>query len=543
VRVSVAGVCIVRRKIGLRVSMLLVATLCAGYYLIPSLGLAAGLPSLIPGFLPRADQINLGLDLQGGMHLVLEVQVEKAVEAATDRLMADVRRILESEHIAVASLRREGVATIVLDVSKPEERAKADGALSGLVTLDKVPGPTPAELRMTLQVGELKRIEDLAVRQSLETIRNRVDQFGVAEPYIVPEGARRIVVELPGIKDPQRAINLIGKTALLELKAVDATFNPADVEQGKVKLPANLEMLFQREVDPTTQAVSQRPIIVERQPILTGSSLTSAEVRPDNQGGWVVAFALDSQGARTFSDYTGANIGRQLAIVLDNTVYSAPVIRSQISEGRGQIEGNFSAETARDLAIVLRAGALPAPVKVIANLTVGPSLGQDSIREGVRAAVVAAILVAALLAFYYKLSGVIADLALVLNSIMLLGILVAIRATLTLPGIAGIALGIGMAVDSNVLILERIREELRLGKTVRSAIDAGYGKAFVTIVDSHVTTLITAAALFLFGTGPIKGFAVTLSLGVVINLFTALVGTRVVYDWMTSRRELKALSI
>jgi preprotein translocase subunit SecD len=359
----------------------------------------------------------------------------------------------------------------------------------------------------------------------------------------VPEGARRIVVELPGIKDPQRAINLIGKTALLELKAVDATFNPADVEQGKVKLPANLEMLFQREVDPTTQAVSQRPIIVERQPILTGSSLTSAEVRPDNQGGWVVAFALDSQGARTFSDYTGANIGRQLAIVLDNTVYSAPVIRSQISEGRGQIEGNFSAETARDLAIVLRAGALPAPVKVIANLTVGPSLGQDSIREGVRAAVVAAILVAALLAFYYKMSGVIADLALVLNSIMLLGILVAIRATLTLPGIAGIALGIGMAVDSNVLILERIREELRLGKTVRSAIDAGYGKAFVTIVDSHVTTLITAAALFLFGTGPIKGFAVTLSLGVAINLFSALVGTRVVYDWMTSRRDLKTLSI
>ena len=539
----IAGVCTVRRKIGPRVILLLVATLCTGYYLLPSLGLAASLPSLMPGFLPRADRINLGLDLQGGMHLVMEVQVEKAVEAATDRLMADARRILENNHIGLASLRREGPATIVLTVSKPEERAKADAALSDLVTLDKVPGPTPADLHMTLQVAELKRIENLAVRQSLETIRNRVDQFGVAEPYIVPEGDRRIVVELPGIKDPQRAISLIGKTALLELKPVDTSYNPADVERGKVKLPASLQMLFWREVDPHTHAVSEQPIIVQRQPILTGSSLTSAEVRPDNQGGWVVAFTLDRQGDQVFSDFTGANIGRQIAIVLDSMVYSAPVIRSQISEGRGQIEGNFTAETARDLAIVLRAGALPAPVRIISNLTVGPSLGQDSIHEGVRAAILAAVLVVCLLAVYYKLSGVIADFALVLNSIILVGILVALRATLTLPGIAGIALGIGMAVDSNVLILERIREELRLGKTVRSAIDAGYDKAFVTIVDSHVTTLITAAALFLFGTGPIKGFAVTLSLGVAINLFSALVGTRVVYDWMTSRRDLKALSI
>jgi preprotein translocase subunit SecD len=359
----------------------------------------------------------------------------------------------------------------------------------------------------------------------------------------VTEGDQRIVVQLPGIKDPQRAINLIGKTALLELKAVDTTLNPVDVEQGKVKLPPDLQLLYQREVDENKQVVSRRPIIMQRQPIITGSSLTSAEVRPDDQGGWLVAFTLDSQGARTFGDFTGANIGRYLAIVLDDTVYSAPVIRSKIGEGRGQIEGSFTADSARDLAIVLRAGALPAPVKIIANLTVGPSLGQDSIQKGVRAAMLAAILVVLLMAFYYKLSGVIADFALVLNSIMLVGVLVAIRATLTLPGIAGIALGIGMAVDSNVLILERIREELKLGKTVRSSIDGGYDKAFVTIVDSHVTTLITAAALFLFGTGPVKGFAVTLSLGVAINLFSALVGTRVVYDWMTSRRDLKRLSI
>jgi preprotein translocase subunit SecD len=477
------------------------------------------------------------------MHLVLEVQAEKAVENATERLREEVKRLLDKDKIEVAQLTREGATGIVLKVAKAADRDNAQRALGDLVVLDKVPGTTPDELRLTLQAREIKRIEDLAQRQSLETIRNRVDQFGVTEPHIVPEGDRRIVVQLPGIKDPQRAINLIGKTALLELKAVDDSLNPGDVAQGKASLPADLQLLNLREVDDNRQVTGKRPIVVRRQPVITGANLTSAEVRPDDQGGWLVAFSLDSEGARVFGDFTGANVGKQLAIVLDDTVFSAPVIRSKIGEGRGQIEGNFTADTARDLAIVLRAGALPAPVQIISNLTVGPSLGQDSVQKGVRAAILAAILVVALMAFYYKLSGVIADFALILNSIMLVGILVALRATLTLPGIAGIALGIGMAVDSNVLILERIREELRLGKTVRSAIDAGYDKAFVTIVDSHVTTLITAAALFLFGTGPIKGFAVTLSLGVAINLFTALMGTRVVYDWMTARRELKALSI
>ena len=533
-----------RKRIRGRVILLVVTTLLTGYYIVPSVAPVSGLPSLFPGILPRAERVNLGLDLQGGMHLVLEVQAEKAVENASERFMEEARRILEKEKIGITRLARVGEAGILLQVSKAEERDRAQRLLGELATLDKVPGATPDELRLTVQAREVKRIQELAVRQSLETIRNRVDQFGVTEPHIVPEGDRRIVVQLPGIKDPQRAINLIGKTALLELKAVDTTLNPVDVEQGKVALPPDLQLLYQREVDEEKrQVVGKRPIIVQRQPIITGASLTSAEVRPDDQGGWLVAFSLDREGGRVFGDFTGANIGRQLAIVLDDTVYTAPVIRSKIGEGRGQIEGSFSAESARDLAIVLRAGALPAPVKIIANLTVGPSLGQDSIQKGVRAAILAAILVVFLMAFYYKLSGVIADFALVLNSIMLVGVLVAMRATVTLPGIAGIALGIGMAVDSNVLILERIREELKLGKTIRSAIDAGYDKAFVTIVDSHVTTLITAAALFLFGTGPVKGFAVTLSLSVAINLYSALVGTRVVYDWMTSRRELKRLSI
>jgi preprotein translocase subunit SecD len=533
----------VRKRIRGRIILLLVLTLLTGYYIVPSVFPVESLPSLFPGILPRAEKVNLGLDLQGGMHLVLEVQVEKAVENATDRLREEAKRLLDKDKVEIAQLSREGTTGIVLKVAKAGDRDTAQKALGELVTVDKIPGATPDELRLTLQPREVKRIEELAVRQSLETIRNRVDQFGVTEPHIVPEGDRRIVVQLPGIKDPQRAINLIGKTALLELKAVDDSLNPEEVAQGKVNLPPDLQLLSLREVDDRRQTVGKRPIVVRRQAIITGANLTSAEVRPDEQGGWLVAFALDSEGGRIFGDFTGANIGKHLAIVLDDTVFSAPVIRSKIGEGRGQIEGSFTAEGARDLAIVLRAGALPAPVQIIANLTVGPSLGQDSVQKGVRAALLAAVLVVAIMAVYYKLSGVIADFALVLNSIMLVGILVAMRATLTLPGIAGIALGIGMAVDSNVLILERIREELKLGKTVRSAIDAGYDKAFVTIVDSHVTTLITAAALFLFGTGPIKGFAVTLSLGVAINLFSALVGTRVVYDWLTSRRDLKTLSI
>ena len=532
-----------RKNIRGRVILLVALTFLTGYYLLPSLGVVDTLPSLIPGILPRVERLNLGLDLQGGMHLVLEVQAEKAVEGSVEQLMGEARRLLDKEKIGVASLDRQGMTGFVLKVAKADERDKAQKALGELVTMEKVPGATPDELRLTLYPKEVSRIQELAVRQSLETIRNRVDQFGVAEPHIVPEGDRRIVVQLPGVKDPRRAINLIGKTALLELKAVDNKFNPVEVEQKKVDLPPDFQLLYLREIDDKRQVIGKQPIVVERKPVITGASLTSAEVRPDDQGGWLVAFALDSQGGRIFGDFTGNNIGRQLAIVLDDTVYSAPVIRSKIGEGRGQIEGNFTAETARDLAIVLRAGALPAPVKIIANLTIGPSLGQDSIEKGVQAAILGAVLVIFLMAVYYKFSGVIANFALLLNCILLVGTLVAIRATLTLPGIAGIALGIGMAVDSNVLILERIREELKLGKTVRSAIDAGYDKAFVTIVDSHVTTLITAAALFLFGTGPIKGFAVTLSLGVAINLFSALVGTRVVYDHMISRRELKTLSI
>ncbi|PWB77538.1 MAG: protein translocase subunit SecD [Candidatus Methylomirabilota bacterium] len=513
----------------------------AGYYLFPTLSGRSSLPSLLPPLLPRAERLNLGLDLQGGMHLVLEVATEKAIENTVDRLVAEIRREAEKDNIPVARITREGIDRIRITLQAKEGLEGVRRILKNYANLQQSGGADSTELVLSLASGEAKRIQESAVRQSLETIRNRIDQFGVAEPHIVQEGDRQIVVQLPGIKEPQRAINLIGKTALLEFKLVAEDANVAEAMAGK--LPEGDQLLYLRSTDQQEKA-GKLPLVVQKRAVLTGDLLTSAQVQIDSQTNQpVVSIEFDREGTRLFGEVTAANVGRRLAIVLDDTIYSAPVIREKIPGGKAQISGSFNVEEARDLAIVLRAGALPAPVNIVSNLTVGPSLGLDSIEKGVRAAILGGVLVILFMAVYYKLSGVIANFALVLNLIWLVGALASLRATLTLPGIAGIILGIGMAVDSNVLILERIREELRLGKPVRSAIDGGYDKAFLTIIDAHVTTLITAFALFLFGTGPVKGFAVTLSLGVIFNLITALAGTRVVYDWMTRRWNLKTLSI
>jgi preprotein translocase subunit SecD len=530
-----------KKTIRWKLLLLILVTVVAGYYLLPTVSRYPSLPPLLPPLLPRAERLNLGLDLQGGMHLVLEVVTGKAVENTAERLIAELRRAAEKEKIPIEGIAREGIDRIRVRLQSKDWLEGMRKILKNYGNLEQSAGAEPTELILSLSSREVKRIEELAVRQSLETIRNRVDQFGVAEPHIIQEGDRRIVVQLPGIKEPQRAINLIGKTALLEFKLVREGADLTEASAGKV--PEGDQILYQRNVD-ERGGVSRVPFLVQKRPFVTGDLLTSAQVQIDtNTNEPVVSIEFDRDGARLFGEATAANVGRRLAIVLDDTVYSAPVIREKISGGKAQISGRFTAEEARDLAIVLRAGALPAPVNIISNLTVGPSLGQDSIDKGVRAAILGGALVILFMAVYYKLSGVIANFALLLNLVWLMGALASLKATLTLPGIAGIILGIGMAVDSNVLILERIREELRLGKTVRSAIDAGYDKAFLTIIDSHVTTLITAFALFLFGTGPVKGFAVTLSLGVIFNLVTALTGTRVVYSWMTQRWDLKTLSI
>jgi preprotein translocase subunit SecD len=344
------------------------------------------------------------------------------------------------------------------------------------------------------------------------------------------------------VKDQQRAIELVGKTALLEFKLVDEGASVEDALKGN--LPEDSQILYQKSADPASGRLTKIPLLVKKRALLTGDTIKSAKVNFGNQaGGAYVGISFDARGAKVFDRVTAENVKRRLAIVLDDTVYSAPVIQERISGGEAQITGNFTPEEASDLAIVLRAGSLPAPVKVIQNVTIGPSLGQDSIRKGIRAAFIGGLLVVGFMAFYYRFSGMVANFALLFNVLFLLGGMAVFSATLTLPGIAGIILAIGMAVDSNVLIFERIREELRTKKPVRASIDAGYDKAFMVVVDTHVTTLITAIILFQFGTGPIKGFAVSLSMGVAINLFTALVCTKVVFDYINAKNPMKALSI
>ncbi|MBE0425407.1 MAG: protein translocase subunit SecD [Nitrospirae bacterium] len=495
--------------------------------------------------------IVLGLDLQGGLHLVFEVEGDKAVEITTDRYSSGLRDLFAKKKVT-AEVKVSGL-DIIVSPSSPEIRKIVEGNYPTLTPVE-----TATRLVYRISDREVRRIKDSAADQAVETIRNRIDQFGVAEPTIHRQAENEVVIQLPGVKDPKRAIELIGKTAQLEFKLVDddalvAAEFPSFVYPGEEetflkqfteKIPEETGILFERKINRETGAVIKIPILLKEHAVLTGDLLSDAKVNIDPRFNEpYVSITFNPAGAKIFEEITGANIGKRLAIILDNTVYSAPVIREKIAGGDAQITGNFTMEEARDLSIVLRAGALPAPLKMLQNVTVGPSLGRDSIEAGKIAGIIGTIAVVVFMLFYYRLSGVIANFALVLNVLLLLGAMASLNATLTLPGIAGIILVIGMAVDSNVLMFERIREELRGGKTPVAAIDSGYSKAFWTIFDSHVTTLITAAVLFQFGTGPIKGFAVTLSLGVAINLFTALIGTKTVFDILASKMKMRALSI
>jgi preprotein translocase subunit SecD len=518
-------------------------------FFLPNTPLFSSMPEWWQKAMPSKG-IVLGLDLQGGLHLVYEVEGQKAVETSTDRYVSLIVDNLSKKKIQ-AVVKRNG-----LDIEITPGTQEVSGILrSNYPFLDTKASGQSIVARISDK--EAEKIKDNAVDQALETIRNRVDQFGVAEPTIVRQGERDIVVELPGVKDPRRAIELIGKTAQLEFKIVDdeapiaaqlpSSIQPGDEEsllqQFQGKIPPDDEILFERKVNRETGVVSITPLLIKKQAVLTGSLLSEAKVSLDNLAQPYVSIAFNAEGAKLFDQVTAANVKKRMAIILDNNVYSAPVIQERISGGNAQITGSFSMDEAKDLAIVLRAGALPAPLKMLQNVTVGPSLGSDSIHAGLLAGIMGTIAVILFMIVYYKLSGVIADFALVLNIVILFGAMASLNATLSLPGIAGIILAIGMAVDSNVLMFERIRDEVRAGKTPRSAVDSGYHKAFWTIFDSHVTTLITAAVLFQFGTGPIKGFAVTLSLGVMINLYTALIGTKTVFDLINSRRDVKKLSI
>jgi preprotein translocase subunit SecD len=525
---------------GWRISLIGIFVLLSFLYLTPTL--VTTLPSWWKGLLPK-DKIHLGLDLQGGTHLVLEVDTQKVVEGTLDIVATDLEDTLNSKNLRFKRIVRTGsdkVSVVLYEKGTAESVQK--------LLKDKYPGyeQSPAHddggfvaLELRINDKDAQDRKDKAVQQALETIRNRIDQFGVSEPTIQREGINHIVVQLPGIKDPQRAIDLIGKTARLEFKMVRE-----DVAPSSASIPEDAELLKERIVDQTTGAVNEVPYVLQKKSLITGDLLTDAQVRIDSQFNQpYVAIEFNSLGAKLFDQATAANVGKRFAIVLDNNIYSAPVIRERISGGSAQISGSFTEKTAADLAIILRAGALPAPVKIIQNVTVGPSLGQDSINKGLYAGLIGVVLVIVFMTFYYKLSGLVANWGMVLNVVYLMGALSALGATLTLPGIAAIVLLIGMSVDSNVLIFERIREELKLGKTPKAALDAGYDKAFMTIVDSHITTLITAAVLFQFGTGPVKGFAVSLSLGVIINLFTSLIGTKVIFDLALHKGNIKKMSI
>ncbi len=539
------------RKIRWKVALIVGTVILAVIFFLPNTPLFKHMPRWWQENMPNRG-IALGLDLRGGIHLVFEVQGERAVEITVQRIAQRLEDILEKRKIE-AEVKAEG-ETIRISPGEPEVREAVLDAYPNLVEL-----PSSGEgLGFRLSEEEARRIRDNATDQALETIRNRVDQFGVAEPVIHRQAENEIVVQLPGYKDPRRAVELIGKTAQLEFMLVDddspiaaelprrirAGEEQALIERFKDRIPGDDVILFQRIVDRETGEVSKRPFLLKKEVLLTGDLLSEARVAIDQRFNEpYVSLTFNSTGAKIFEEITGKYVQKRLAIVLDGNVYSAPVIRERIAGGNAQITGAFSMQEAKDLAIVLRAGALPAPVKLLQNITVGPSLGRDSIEAGKKAGVIAVVLVVLFMVLYYRLSGLIADFAMVLNVILLLGAMAFLNATLTLPGIAGIILAVGMAVDSNVLMFERMREELRAGKTPRAAVDSGYDKALLTIVDSHVTTLITAAVLYQFGTGPIKGFAVTLGLGVAINLFTALIGTKTVFDIIHSRKEVRKLSI
>jgi len=527
-----------------------VTVILAVVFFLPNTPVFQAMPEWWKRSMPNKG-VTLGLDLQGGVHLVFEVEGERAVEITTDRIAQSLRDTLTKKKIA-ADVSRNGLSIAISPNSTDIQNVIRDNYPM------LVPVETAQRLVYKLSDKEASRIKDNAADQALETIRNRIDQFGVAEPTIHRQAANEIVVQLPGIKDPRRAIDIIGKTAQLEFKLVDdsapvAAEIPALIKSGEEdsllkrfseKIPPDDEILFEKVVNRETGEVTKRPVLLKKQTLMTGDLLTEAKVNIDQRFNEpYVSITFNAAGAKLFEEITAQNVKKRLAIILDGTVYSAPVIQERISGGNAQITGRFSMDEAKDLAIVLRAGALPAPVKMLQNVTVGPSLGSDSIEAGKMAGIIGTILVVIFMVVYYKLSGVIADFALLLNIVLLLGAMASLNATLTMPGIAGIILAIGMAVDSNVLMFERIRDEIRAGKTPRAAVDSGYNKAFWTIFDSHVTTLITAAVLFQFGTGPIKGFAVTLSLGVAINLFTALVGTKTVFDLINSRKEVRRLSI
>jgi protein-export membrane protein SecD len=497
------------------------------------LGLAWALPSYLPqgsalrAFLPEK-QVVLGLDLRGGVHLTLGVDVDKAVEYALSQAGEDLKGQAREKRIAVynAAVTPDGRLGIVLTKAGQQTEFDAliqDSYRSAYTVTERQPQGEGLRYILAMRPEYRKEVERLTMDQAVKTIRNRIDQFGVAEPDIRRQEGNRIQVQLPGLDDPQRAIDIIGRTAHLEFKLVDDATKPEDARR------VGRDVLTMRHLNPDGTYL-ERPIVLHREVQLSGEAVSNAQVQYDQFGQPYVSLSLNASGGRKFSRLTGDNVGNRLAIVLDGQVYSAPVIKQKISGGQASISGSFSTEEATDLAVVLRSGSLPAPVSVLEERSVGPSLGQESIDKGVTSTVVGFVLVLGFMALYYGFGGLVANAVLLLNIVLIMAGLAAFGATLTLPGIAGIILTIGMAVDANVIIYERIREELRRGLTNAAAVAEGYSRATLTILDANLTTIIAAIILYQFGTGPVRGFAVTLTLGILASMFTAIFVSRVFFD-------------
>jgi len=497
---------------------------------------------------PPEEKIHWGLDLEGGVHLVLQVQTDDAIKAELDDAAQRLVSLAGEEGITLGATESDmDGRRFTVEVPPGTDRAQLEEiAGSSFLDYDFSFGASTWTFQFKPNVERV--IRDQAVRKGLETINNRVDQFGVAEPLIQRQGIEgdRILIQLPGVDDPERVKKIIKSTAFLEFKEVmqgPAPDRPSLLAGTAGLPPADGEVVSGNRTGIAGEALGRSYYLVKKSSIITGRELRSARRSQDEYGMPIVQFDLVPSAADKFGEYTGSHIGVPMAIVLDGNVMSAPTIRARITDS-GIIEGNFSIEEAEDLALILRAGALPASIVYLEERTVGPSLGHDSIVRGVRAAVAGLVAVMIFMVVYYRLSGLNADFALIINLIILMGAMAYFGATLTLPGIAGVILTIGMAVDANVLIFERIREELRVGKTVRSAIDTGFSRAFGTILDANLTTLIAALFLFQFGTGPVKGFAVTLSIGIFASVFTAVFVSRTIYMIVLAGRDrVQTLSI
>src|SRR3954465_14083212 len=498
----------------------------------------------VPNFFPEAKvkswpkwaqrHLVLGLDLQGGSHLLLEIDSGAVKKDKLDQVRDDVRRALRDARIGYTGLNVRNDA-VEVRISKETDLPNALGKLrelsqplggllgsSGQRSLE-VNDAGGGLIRLAVPQAAITDRVRQTIEQSIQIVERRVNELGTVEPLIQRQGVDRILVQVPGLQDPTELKKILGKTAKMEFRMVDSTVSPDQASQGRV--PPDSEVLM-------SSSSPKTPYVIKKQVLVSGGELTNAQPGFDQRSNEpIVSFSFNSSGSRKFAQATSENVGQPFAIVLDNEVISAPVIREPITGGSGQISGSFTVQQANDLAILLRAGALPAPLTVIEERTVGPGLGQDSIEKGELAAYVGSIMVILFMLVTYRLFGVFANVAVAINVAMIFGLLSLLSATLTLPGIAGIVLTVGIAVDSNVLIYERIREELRGGRSPISAIDAGFKRALATILDSNITTFIAAAVLFFIGTGPVRGFAVTLGVGIITTVFTAFTLTRLIVSW------------